>query len=50
MVEFKGQWYFFYHDGSVSLNGIKGDDVRRSVAVQTFNFNPDGTIPYIVQS
>ena len=50
MVEFKGQWYFFYHDGAVSLNGIPGGDVRRSVAMQTFSFNADGTIPYILQT
>ena len=50
VIEFKGQWYFFYHDGSVSLNGIPGGDVRRSGGLQPFAFNPDGSIPFIIQT
>ena len=44
VVEFKGQWYFFYHDGSYPLNGTPGGDCRRSVCVEYLYFNPDGSI------
>jgi hypothetical protein len=49
-IEFKNQWYFFYHDGSTSLNGMPGGDCRRSVCVEYMFFNPDGTIQPIVQT
>lgn len=42
--EFKGKWYFFYHDGSYMLNGEPGGDCRRHVCVEEMEFNPDGTI------
>ena len=44
VVEFKNQWYFFYHDGSYMLNGEIGGDCRRQVCVEYLYFNPDGTI------
>jgi len=50
VVEFKGLWYFFYHDGSSSLNGQTGGDCRRSVCVEYLNYNPDGTIKPITQT
>jgi arabinoxylan arabinofuranohydrolase len=42
--EFKGQWYFFYHDGSYTLNGTLGGDCRRQVCAEYLYFNPDGSI------
>lgn len=42
--EFKGQWYFFYHDGAYALDGTPGGDCRRQVCVEYLYFNPDGTI------
>jgi hypothetical protein len=42
--EFKGQWYFFYHDGAYTLDGTPGGDCRRQVCVEYLYFNPDGTI------
>lgn len=42
--EFKGKWYFFYHDGSYMLNGEPGGDCRRQVCVEEMTFNNDGTI------
>ena len=42
--EFKGQWYFFYHDGSYTLNGTPGGDCRRQVCAEYLYFNPDGSI------
>lgn len=47
VIEFKGQWYFFYHDGSTALNGLPGGDCRRSVCLDYLFFNPDGTIQSI---
>lgn len=44
VIEFKNQWYFFYHDGSYPLNGEPGGDCRRHVCVEYLNFNEDGTI------
>lgn len=44
VIEFKNQWYFFYHDGSNTLNGEPGGDTRRMVGVEYLYFSPDGTI------
>lgn len=40
VVEFKGQWYFFYHHNDYSPYF----DKNRSVCVDYLNFNEDGTI------
>lgn len=48
VVEFKGNWYFFYHDGAYDLNGTPGGDCRRQVCVEYLHFNPDGSIKPIV--
>ena len=40
IVEFKGQWYFFTHNGA--LPG--GSGYSRSVCVQPLRYNPDGTM------
>jgi hypothetical protein len=42
--EFKGQWYFFYHDGAYPLGGTPGGDCRRQVCVEYLYFNSDGSI------
>ena len=43
IVNYKGQWYFFYHHNDYSPN----DDKRRSVRIEKLYFNPDGTIQEI---
>ncbi len=50
VIEFKDQWYFFYHDGSNSLDGKAGGFSRRSVCVEYLFFNEDGTIQPITQT
>jgi arabinoxylan arabinofuranohydrolase len=45
IVEYKGNWYMFYHNGEISSNGT-----LRSVCVDKLNFNPDGTIQKVVQT
>jgi arabinoxylan arabinofuranohydrolase len=43
VVDYKGNSYFFYHNGD--LPG--GSDFTRSVGVEQFKYNADGTIPEI---
>ncbi|NII81149.1 MULTISPECIES: glycoside hydrolase family 43 protein [unclassified Pedobacter] len=42
-IDFKGQSYLFYHDGSLPGGG----GFKRSVCIEPFSFNPDGSIPRI---
>lgn len=44
IVDYKGNSYFFYHNAA--LPG--GHDKRRSVCVEQFEYNEDGTIPTMV--
>ncbi|XXY65353.1 glycoside hydrolase family 43 protein [Sorangium sp. So ce291] len=46
IIDFKDKSYFFYHNGA--LPG--GDGYHRSVAVEEFTYNADGTIPTITMS
>jgi hypothetical protein len=50
IVEFHGQWYFFYHNATLTLNGEKGALGRRCVCVEYLYYNPDGTIQPIKQT
>ena len=43
IIDFKGNSYFFYHSQALS-----GDGFKRSIAVEQFEFNPDGSIPLIL--
>lgn len=43
MCEYKGQWYFFYMDEGLPASHSR----RRTASVVPFDFNPDGSIPYI---
>ncbi|MEK5253530.1 family 43 glycosylhydrolase [Paenibacillus sp. FSL F4-0125] len=43
VIDFKGHSYFFYHNGALPGGG----GFTRSVAVEEFNYNPDGTFPVI---
>ncbi|WP_295718311.1 family 43 glycosylhydrolase [Mucilaginibacter sp.] len=45
IVEFKGQWYAFYHNSSLSHN-----DWLRSICVNKLYYNADGTIRKIIQT
>jgi len=45
IVEFKGQWYAFYHNSSISKN-----DWLRSICVNKLYYNADGTIQKIIQT
>lgn len=45
IVEFKGQWYSFYHNSSLSNH-----DWLRSICVDKLYYNPDGTIKMVEQT
>lgn len=47
IVEFKGQWYFIYHDGSIQSNG---GSYSRSVSAEFLQHNSDGTLKRVVMS
>ncbi len=44
IIDYKGNSYFFYHDQDLS----GGEGFKRSVSVEQFNYNEDGTIPLIL--
>jgi hypothetical protein len=44
IVEYKGQWYLFYHDKDLSPNF----DKNRSIHADTLTFNEDGTIQKVI--
>ena len=45
ICDYKDHSYFFYHNQKLSSNGF-----QRSVAVEEFTYNSDGTIPKILQT
>jgi beta-xylosidase len=45
LIEFKNHWYFFYHNAALSGGG----EYHRSVCVEEFFYNPDGSIRPITQ-
>lgn len=47
IVEFKGHWYFFYHNGGVQEGG---SPCTRSVCVDYLFYNPDDTIRRIIMT
>ena len=47
IVEFKNQWYFFYHNGSHQRDGSSH---TRSVCVDNLYYNPDGTIKRVIMT
>lgn len=46
IVDFNGKSYIFYHNDKLPTGG----EYRRSVAVEEFQYNADGTIPFIKQT
>ena len=50
IVEFKGNWYFFYHDGKLTVGDQPGGLGRRAVAVEHLYYGADGSILPIVHT
>ena len=46
IINYKGQWYLFYHHNVFSPN----DDKRRSVQIEKLYFNPEGTIKEVKET
>jgi arabinoxylan arabinofuranohydrolase len=46
LIDYKGSSYFFYHNGALPGGG----GYKRSVAVERFTYNADGTIPTIAMT
>lgn len=47
IVEFKGEWYFIYHNGAINTDG---GSFRRSVCIDRLHYNPDGTMRRVVMT
>lgn len=50
IVEFKGQWYLFYHNATLTIDGRKGAIGRRSVCVDRLEYAPDGSMRFVNQT
>ena len=47
IIDFKGQSYFIYHNGSINNDG---GSYRRSVCIDYLNYNKDGTLKRVVMT
>lgn len=50
IIEFNNTWYLFYHDASLTIDGIKGAIGRRSVCVDELTYQADGTMNKVIQT
>ncbi len=50
IVEYKGQSYLFYHNATLTLDGIAGRIGRRSVCVEYLYYLPDGRMAWVEQT
>ena len=51
IIEYKNQWYYFYHVGNfVNDKGEEGRGYRRNVCVDYLYYNPDGTMQMVKQT
>ena len=50
IIDFNGHSYFFYHNGALQRGGsvpLNGDGFHRSVCLEEFKYNADGSFPTI---
>ena len=47
IIEFKGKWYFFYHNGGIQKDG---GSYSRSICLDRLEYNSDGTIKRVVMT
>ena len=50
IVEYKGQWYAFYHNSELSRKNGEFNDWLRSICVDKLYYNNDGTIKKVIQT
>lgn len=50
IIEFKGQWYYFYHINTpqTELDAMGWKGIRRIACFDKFYYNPDGTLKMVV--
>jgi hypothetical protein len=49
IAQFKGNWYLFLHNATLTIGDMKGAIGRRAVTVEHLQYNPDGTMKPVVQ-
>jgi beta-xylosidase len=47
IIEYKGDWYFFYHTGGIQPHG---GSFRRSVCIDRLYYNEDGTMKRVIMT
>lgn len=47
IIEYKGKWYFIYHNGSIPT---QGGSFRRSVCIDYLYYNEDGTMQKVIMT
>lgn len=50
IAEFKGQWYIFLHNASLSIGDEAGALGRRAVTAEYLEYNPDGTLKPVIHT
>jgi len=50
IAKFKGKWYIFLHNASLTIGDQKGALGRRAVTVEHLRYNPDGTMMPVIQT
>ena len=50
IIKFNGQWYLFYHNAVLELDGHKGAIGRRSVCVDSLFYNETGDMIPVIQT
>lgn len=50
IIEFKNQWYLFYHNATLTLDSLSGATGRRSVCVDYLYYLPDGRMAFVEQT
>lgn len=50
IVQFKGAWYIFLHNATLTVGDQNGSIGRRAVTVERLNYNADGSLRPVVQT
>ncbi|WP_018344135.1 sugar-binding protein [Cytophaga aurantiaca] len=50
IIEYNNQWYLFYHNATLTINGVGPTTGRRSVCVDYLCYNSDGTMKPVTQT
>ncbi len=50
IVNFKGHDYLFYHNATLTIDGLSGATGRRSVCIDELHYNAEGTMQPVVQT